>query len=129
MLLICQSGTQSRKAADLLQGTAVPSLAILDGGIAAWEVAGKPCKLGRQKWGLERQVRGVAGTLALVGTLGGIFLWQPLTWISALIGAGLAYSAVSNTCGMAMLLSKLPYNQGATCDVRETLNTIRFARP
>lgn len=125
VILICQGGVRARKAADHLQGAGVPSLAILDGGISAWEAAGKSCKQGVQKWGMERQVRGVAGTLVLVGTLGGIFLWQPLTWISALIGAGLAYSAASNTCGMAMVLSKLPYNQGATCDVRETLETIR----
>ncbi len=127
VLLICQSGNRARKAADLLQGAAVPSLVLLDGGIAAWEAAGKPSKLGVQKWSLERQVRGVAGTLVLAGALGGIFLWQPLTWISVLIGAGLAYSAASNTCGMAMVLSKLPYNQGATCDIRKTLNIIGSA--
>lgn len=127
VLLICQSGTRARKAAEVLQCVPVSSLSILDGGIAAWEKAGKPYKQGVQKWSLERQVRGVAGTLVLLGALGGLFAWKPLTWIAALVGGGLAYSAASNTCGMAMLLSKLPYNQGAVCDVRQTLKNIEAA--
>jgi rhodanese-related sulfurtransferase len=124
VLLICQSGTRASKAAEILHTTSLSSIALLDGGIAAWEAAGKPYKRGGQKWSLERQVRGVAGTLVLLGALGGLFAWKPLTWISALIGGGLAYSAASNACGMALLLSKLPYNQGAVCNVRETLNNM-----
>ncbi|GHO77721.1 sulfurtransferase [Ktedonobacter sp. SOSP1-85] len=127
VLLICQSGTRARKAAEVLQTMPVSSLSILDGGIVAWEKAGKPYKQGVQKWSMERQVRGVAGTLVLLGALGGLFAWKPLTWIAALIGGGLAYSAASNTCGMALLLSKLPYNQGAVCDVRQTLKNIADA--
>ncbi|GHO63258.1 sulfurtransferase [Ktedonobacter sp. SOSP1-52] len=127
LLLICQSGTRARKAAEVLQTVPVSSLALLDGGIVAWEKAGKPCQLGVQKWSMERQVRGVAGTLVLLGALGGLFAWKPLTWIAVLIGGGLAYSAASNTCGMALLLSKLPYNQGAVCDVRQTLKNMADA--
>jgi hypothetical protein len=34
------------------------------------------------------------------------------------IGSGLVFAAVSNTCMMGMLLAKLPYNRGATCDAQ-----------
>jgi hypothetical protein len=37
------------------------------------------------------------------------------------MGAGLAFSAATDSCGMALLLSKLPYNRAATCDVREMI--------
>jgi|SRR5579875_2072378 rhodanese-related sulfurtransferase len=124
LLLICQSGARARKAAEILQAASLTSMTILEGGIAAWEKAGKPLRQGRQKWSLERQVRGVAGMLVLLGALGGLFAWKPLTWISVLVGGGLASSAVSNTCGMAVVLSKLPYNRGATCNVRDTLKSI-----
>ncbi|WP_236039099.1 rhodanese-like domain-containing protein [Ktedonobacter robiniae] len=127
LLLICQSGTRARKAAEVLQTVPVSSLSLLDGGIVAWEKAGKPCQRGVQKWSMERQARGVAGTLVLLGALGGLFAWKPLVWIAALVGGGLTYSAISNTCGMALLLSKLPYNQGAVCDVRQTLKNIADA--
>ena len=32
--------------------------------------------------------------------------------------AGLTFAAVTNTCAMGMLLAKLPYNRGASCDLR-----------
>jgi hypothetical protein len=34
-------------------------------------------------------------------------------WIAlpAIVGAGLVFAGVSNTCGMGMLLAKMPWNQ------------------
>src|SRR5579885_2086069 len=58
LLLICQSGARARKAAEVLQAASLTSMTILEGGIAAWEKAGKPLRQGRQKWSLERQGRG-----------------------------------------------------------------------
>lgn len=127
LLLVCQSGTRACKAAEILQTTSLTSMTVLEGGIASWEKAGKLLRQGRQKWRMERQVRGVAGTLVLLGALGGLFVWKPLSLVAVLIGGGLAYSAVSNTCGLALVLSKLPYNQGATCSVRDTLKNIATA--
>lgn len=39
-------------------------------------------------------------------------------WVAAAIGGGLTVAALSNTCAMGMMLSKLPYNRGATCDAQ-----------
>ena len=39
-------------------------------------------------------------------------------WVALAIGAGLAFAALTNTCAMGMLLARLPYNRGATCDLR-----------
>ena len=38
-------------------------------------------------------------------------------WLAAAVGFGLFFSAVTNTCAMGMLLSKLPYNQSDRCDI------------
>ena len=38
-------------------------------------------------------------------------------WLAGGVAAGLTYSAVSNTCTMAAILSKLPYNQTDKCDI------------
>ena len=46
-----------------------------------------------------------------------LFAWPQAAWIPALIGSGLVFAGVSDTCAMGMLLAKLPYNRGAaTCD-------------
>lgn len=46
----------------------------------------------------------------LAGFLGG-FAWTPAHWLSGAIGAGLLFSGVTNTCGMAAALAKLPHNR------------------
>jgi rhodanese-related sulfurtransferase len=125
VLLVCRSGQRARQAEQVLREADLTQLHVLDGGIAAWEGAGKTVRRGRQRWGLERQVRGVAGTLVLAGTLGGVLAWRPLAYLAAAIGGGLAFSAITDSCGMAMALAKLPYNRGATCDVREVVTRLR----
>ena len=60
---------------------------------------------------LERQVRILAGALACVGgTLAAaVSPWFGL--LPAFVGAGLVYAGVTDRCGMAMALAKLPYNR------------------
>jgi rhodanese-related sulfurtransferase len=123
-VLVCGSGMRARQADNALRDAGLQSLTVLDGGITAWENSGEPVVRGAQKWPLERQVRLVAGSLVLAGALGGLLLWRPLTLISMFVGGGLTFAAITNTCGMAILLSKLPYNQGANCDVRQVIHQL-----
>jgi hypothetical protein len=77
---------------------------------------------------MERQVRGIAGGISLAGGLGGLLLWRPLSAIPVGIGLGLVASALTNTCTMAKLLGKLPYNSGATCDLNQVIREIGAPR-
>jgi rhodanese-related sulfurtransferase len=120
-ILICRSGSRAQQAAKMLRDARLDHVHILDGGIAAWEAAGKTVRRGQLRWGLERQVRGVAGALVVVGSLAGMLVSPPLGLIATAVGGGLAFSAATDTCGMAMVLSKLPYNRGASCDMREVV--------
>jgi rhodanese-related sulfurtransferase len=125
VVLVCRSGSRARQAEEALREIGMTQLHVLDGGMEAWERAGFPVRRGeRQRWGLERQVRLVAGSLVLLSVLAGVFVARPLVWIAAMVGAGLVFSAVTNTCGLALLLAKLPYNRGATCDVRDMVRAL-----
>jgi hypothetical protein len=33
------------------------------------------------------------------------------TWLAGLVGSGLVFAAVTNTCAMGMALAKMPWNQ------------------
>jgi hypothetical protein len=45
--------------------------------------------------------------------------------VAAAVGAGLAFAALTNTCAMGMLMAKLPYNRGASCDLDTVVAQLR----
>ncbi|HEU5082870.1 MAG TPA: DUF2892 domain-containing protein, partial [Acidimicrobiales bacterium] len=71
------------------------------------------------------QVRLVAGGITLASVVASVW-FPPARFVAGFIGAGLTFSAVTNTCGMAMMLAKLPYNR-ATCDMDAVLNELTSA--
>jgi Rhodanese-like domain/Protein of unknown function (DUF2892) len=117
VVLVCRSGQRAAQAEVALLNAGLPNVKVLDGGIIAWEAKGFPVTRGAQRWDLERQVRLVAGSIVLSSILGSIAVPR-LKWLAAGIGGGLAAAALTNTCALGMLLSRLPYNRGATCDAR-----------
>jgi hypothetical protein len=102
-------------------------VAVLTGGMNAWMAADAPVeRSGKARWALDRQVRLVAGGIVLAAVLASI--WFPaLRYIAGFIGAGLFFSAVTNFCLMAILLSRLPYNRGPAVDVDAAI--ARMAAP
>jgi rhodanese-related sulfurtransferase len=86
----------------------------LQGGLNAWKQAGYPTVINKNApISIMRQVQIVAGSLILTGTLLGAFVSPNFLFLSGFVGAGLLFAGISNTCAMAMLLAKLPYNQRA----------------
>jgi glyoxylase-like metal-dependent hydrolase (beta-lactamase superfamily II) len=110
LVLLCRTGSRARLAAAELSGFRTR---VLEGGIVAWQETGHPVVEGKAHVSLERQVRIVAGTLAAVG---GVLAIAGSRWfglIPMLVGAGLVYAGLTDRCGMAMLLGRLPYNRRA----------------
>jgi rhodanese-related sulfurtransferase len=127
MVLVCQSGGRAEQAAGKLGPAGLEHLVVLEGGMNAWEAAGAPVERSEtQRWSLERQVRLVAGSLVL-GSVALSAAVPKAKWLAGGIGGGLTFAAVSNTCMMGNLLSKLPYNQGPGCDIDAALE--RLAAP
>ena len=111
--LICRSGDRSKRAAERLKQAGVHNVFVVEGGTQAWEAAGLNVQRGRKTISLERQVRIGAGSLVLLGVLLG-WLAHPLFYlVSAFVGGGLVFAGVTDTCGMAMALAKMPWNQRA----------------
>ncbi|WP_432137013.1 MULTISPECIES: rhodanese-like domain-containing protein [unclassified Streptomyces] len=126
VVLICRSGARAARAERALAEAGLPNLRILDGGVMAWEAAGGALTRGPERWELERQVRLVAGSLVLVSGVAGVFV-PGLHLIGTAVGGGLAVAALTNTCAMGMLLSKLPYNRGPRTDLDGVVAALRSA--
>jgi len=111
MFVICQSGGRSAKASALLSEAGAPNIHNVAGGTQAWSQVGLPVVRGQVTMSLERQVRIAAGSLVLLGIAlaYGVHPW--FLGLSAFVGAGLVFAGLTNTCGMGMLLAKMPWNR------------------
>ena len=61
----------------------------------------------------------MAGFLVLIGVALGYFVHPYFTGLSAFVGVGLAFAGIMDTCGMGMILARMPWNrvQPTTCSV------------
>ncbi|MDK1475448.1 rhodanese-like domain-containing protein [Streptomyces sp. 549] len=122
LLVVCASGNRSADACRTLSEAGVGA-ATLSGGTGAWHERGhdlhRPSGT-RPGWAMDRQVRLTAGGLVLLGLLAGRRV-PAARWLSAGVASGLVFSALTDTCGMAVLLGKLPHNQPRERDLEHTL--------
>ncbi|MFD3947982.1 rhodanese-like domain-containing protein [Streptomyces sp. NPDC058579] len=114
LLLVCASGTRSEKAVAALSAHGLTASS-LSGGTGAWAAAGHALEFPpgpvRAVWGMERQVRFTAGALVLLGLALGLLVHPAFQLLSAGIAGGLVFSALTDTCGMAAALGRLPFNR------------------
>ncbi|MFE7750709.1 rhodanese-like domain-containing protein [Streptomyces sp. NPDC057428] len=126
LLIVCASGNRSTTACTDLAAAGIPATT-LTGGTTAWAGEGHPLHRpdnAKAVWPMERQVRLAAGSLVVLGLAAGT-RWRPARRLSAAIGAGLVFSAATNTCGMAAALARLPHNQPRTGDLHATLRALQ----
>jgi rhodanese-related sulfurtransferase len=123
VVLVCRSGQRATQAEDILRAAGLLNVHVLDGGITAWEANGYAVEHGAPRWDLERQVRLVAGSAVVLSILGSVAA-PKLKWLAAAMGGGLAVAALTNTCAMGSMLSRLPYNRGAGCDLQTVVSEL-----
>ena len=108
--IICQSGGRSLKVSQKLEAAGFCNIVNVEGGTSAWHGTGLPVVEGKKAISIERQVRIAAGSLVVIGTLFGQFLHPAGFGLSAFIGAGLVFAGITDTCGMGMVIAKMPWN-------------------
>ena len=88
----------------------------VEGGTQAWVQAALPVVRGEKVISLERQVRIAAGLLVLIGAILSYFAHPYWLALPAIVGAGLTIAGITDSCGMGMLLAKMPWNQVCEAD-------------
>lgn len=120
VVLVCQSGVRAEQARQRLGRSGIDGAFVLTGGAPGFAAAGGDVVKGKDRWDLERQVRLVAGSLVLVGLVGGKLVSPKIRAIAGVIGTGLTFSAATNTCAMGRALSVMPWNRAADEPTRES---------
>lgn len=110
LYVICRSGSRGQQACEKFLKAGFSNVFNIEGGTMACVEAGLPVVRGKKAVSLERQVRIAAGSLVLVGA-GLSFLHPAFIGLAAFVGAGLVFSGITDTCGMGMILARMPWNQ------------------
>jgi rhodanese-related sulfurtransferase len=124
LYVICRSGSRGRQACERFIAAGLANVVNVEGGTLAWEQAGLPVVRGKKAVSLERQVRIAAGALVLLGAVLALAVHPLFVALSAFVGAGLIFAGITDTCGMGLLLARMPWNQvrdqGPACECART---------
>lgn len=113
VVIYCQKGARGNTACSKVTATEHGvSVYNLEGGIAAWQQANLHTVAGNSSvLPLDRQVQITIGSAVLAGSLSAYWLDPVYAFVPAFFGAGLLFAGLSGTCGLALLLAKMPWNQ------------------
>lgn len=121
LYVMCRTGNRAKQAIEKFHHAGYENVINVDGGVQQWEADKLPVIRGKKAISLERQVRIAAGSLVFTGAMLGYFVNPLWVFLSAFVGAGLVFAGVTDTCGMGMMLAKMPWNQvkqDAGCEVK-----------
>lgn len=110
VVVVCRTGIRATIAAETLARGGRRSK-VLEGGMIAWRRAGLPMREGRKRLPVDRQVQLIAGTMVLIGVTLGTLVNPWFLAIAAFFGAGLTFAGATGTCGLALLLLRMPWNR------------------
>ncbi|MGA2605538.1 MAG: rhodanese-like domain-containing protein [Verrucomicrobiia bacterium] len=116
LYIMCQSGTRAAKAIERFRRAGFEDCVPVEGGIEAWVQAGLPVERGESRvLPLMRQVQITVGFLSAAGAALalGVSVWFAI--IPLVMGCGLLFAGLTGTCGLALLLAKMPWNRRVNC--------------
>jgi glyoxylase-like metal-dependent hydrolase (beta-lactamase superfamily II) len=110
VIVVCRTGIRATIAAETLARSGRRPR-VLEGGMIAWRRAQLPVREGRKRLPVDRQVQLIAGSMVLTGVTLGVLVNPWFLAIAAFFGAGLTFAGATGTCGLALVLLRMPWNR------------------
>jgi rhodanese-related sulfurtransferase len=110
LYVICRTGSRAHQACEKLAAAGL-NVVNVEGGTLAWDASGLPVARGKKMISLERQVRIVIGIVVLSSTVLAALVHPFWIGLAAFMGAGLIFSGITDFCGLALILGRMPWNQ------------------
>jgi rhodanese-related sulfurtransferase len=125
--ILCRSGKRATSAAQMFESAGYPNVHVIEGGILACQECGTDvsgtsippkaasCCTPRPATSapipLERQVRIAAGLFVAIGSLLALTSSVIFALIPLAVGCGLIFAGITDRCGLALILTKAPWNK------------------
>ena len=114
LVVMCRSSKRGGDALQKLQALGFTGGRNLEGGILAWKAAGLPVSTnGKKDFPLMQQVQLTIGLGVLAGAILALTVNPNWVLLCAFFGAGLTMAGSTGWCGLAILMSKMPWNRVA----------------
>ena len=121
--VLCQSGGRARKAIERLERAGIRGCVLVEGGTQAWIDAGLPVNRGQSNiLPLMRQVQITVGFISALGAVLALAVNPLFAIVPLVMGCGLLFAGITGTCGLALLLARMPWNRaqsgGSCCETK-----------
>lgn len=115
--VLCQAGARAAKAIQQFEHAGCEDCVLVEGGTQAWIDARLPVhRNGERTLPIMRQVQIVVGSLSTAGAILALTVNRWFAGIPLVLGCGLLFAGITGTCGMALLLARMPWNRAqSTC--------------
>lgn len=112
IIIMCKSGKRASIAkAELLKQDSTLDAQVYEGGITLWKAQGNPTIFKKSTIPVFRQVLITAGLFILLFTFLSIFINFNFIYLTIFMACGLMFAGITGVCGLATLLSKMPWNK------------------
>jgi len=118
VVIMCRSGKRGSEGMKKLHALGFTNVRNLEGGILGWKAAGlQVARSGKKILPLMQQVQVTIGSGVLTGAILALTVNPNWVLLSAFFGAGLVFAGSTGWCGLAILMSKMPWNRssGQSC--------------
>jgi rhodanese-related sulfurtransferase len=116
LFVVCQSGSRAAKAIEKFRRAGFEGCVQVEGGIEAWVEAGLPVE--RAESTVLPLMRQVQITVGILSTAGAALAWGVnvrFAIIPLIMCCGLLFAGLTGTCGLALLLARMPWNRRVNC--------------
>ena len=111
--VLCQAGARAAKAIEQFARAGCDDCVLVEGGTQAWIDAGLTVHRGASNvLPIMRQVQIVVGALSTIGAVLAIAVNPWYAMLPLFLGCGLLFAGITGTCGMALMLARMPWNRG-----------------
>lgn len=109
LYVVCRSGARGRQACERFIAAGFNNVINVEGGTTACEFAGIDVVKGKWAMPINCQVQVIVGTLVIAGSA--LSYLNPMwAWLPGVMGAGLLFSGLTDSCVMGMFLARMPWN-------------------
>ena len=113
IFVFCQAGARAAQAIERFQRAGCDDCVLVEGGTQAWINAGFAVHRGaRNVLPLMRQVQIVVGSFSVAGAILALAVNPWFAAVPLFFGSGLLFAGITGTCGMALMLARMPWNRG-----------------